>query len=311
MSSYKYYTKYILHKDDLIIQHFLWQIENKYIVFDEDNILMVKQHDPAYPTYVYNAIGIANYGLIRYTDLIENTNKLTSKVDSRTAINRQVLWLIKNRTDKKDMSLWYFNYPFKSHGCKPPWKSGMAQGLILSLLLRMHHLTKNEEYTELAERVANSMRTPTDEGGFLYIDNDDNYWYQEYMGNCGYVLNGFIFALWGIYDYYLYSEDEEYKMIFDKCIDTLKNNLKKYDLRMGLLKWTIYDLKDKNPVDLGYHRLHVSLLKDLYGITNKKFLLTYANHWERYIKQPNLLLVNMSRRPLALLKILRSGFHER
>jgi hypothetical protein len=165
------------------------------------------------------------------------------------------------------MSFWHHNYPVTECDCKPPWKSALSQGLILSLLVRTYHLTKKEEISELAERVAISMKTPVHEGGFLYINGNGDYWFQEYMGNCGYVLNGFIFAMWGVYDYYLYSNDQVYKMIFDECINTLRNNLKYYDWRMGTAKWTVYDLKDKNPVELEYHKMHIRLLKNLYMIS--------------------------------------------
>jgi hypothetical protein len=269
------------------------------IAFDENHAVMTKQDDPNYPNYMHNPTGVANYGLIRYNDLIDNANRLDSKADSRVAIDKQVRWLIKNRVDEKDMSFWHFNFPVPAHGCKPPWKSGMAQGLILSLLLRVYHLTKSEEVSELAERVAVSMKTPCSENGFLYINNRGDYWYQEYMGNCGYVLNGFVYAMWGVYDYYLYSNDEECKMIFDRCITTLRNNLKQYDWRMGIAKWSIYDLEDRNPVDLFYHKLHISLLKDLYIITKEKSLLTYANRWESYVNQPNMLLVSLTKHARA------------
>jgi len=279
------------------------------MVFDDNDVPMIKQVDPNYPLYVYTPTGVAIYGLIRYNDMIENTNKLSSKVASSVAIDSQVQWLVRNRMDKGDMSFWHYNYPALEHGCNPPWRSAMGQGLILSFLLRVYHLTKNEDFSGLAARVANSMKTPTSEGGFLHIDVNGDCWYQEYMGNCGYVLNGFIYAMWGVYDYYLYSSDEEYKMIFHRCIDTLKKNLKRYNWRMSIAKWTVYDLKDRNPVTLGYQKLHVSLLEDLYTITKEEFLLCYANIWKSYINQPNMLLVSIGRHTraqiLELLKLLR------
>lgn len=265
-----------------------------------------KKSGIGYPTYIYNPVGIAEYGLLLYNDLIENANHLSLKVDKRVAFNKQIFWLIKNRTDKENMSFWHHNYPVTECDCKPPWKSALSQGLILSLLVRTYHFTKKEEVSELAERVAISMKTPAFEGGFLYMNGNGDYWFQEYMGNCGYVLNGFIFALWGVYDYYLYSNDQVYKMIFDKCINTLRNNLKYYDWRMGIAKWTVYDLKDKNPVELGYHKMHIRLLKNLYMITEEKFLLDYANLWESYIKQPNMLLVSVGRHARAqVLKVIK------
>lgn len=318
VSHHRYYDKYALFPN-ITSEGYLEHIKNKHTVFDSEGIPMGKAPNGKksgidYPTYMYNPVGIAEYGLLLYNDLIENTNHLSLKVDKRAAFNKQILWLIKNRTDKENMSLWYHNYPVTDHGCKPPWKSALSQGLILSLLVRAYYLTKREEISELAEKVANSMKTPAFEGGFLYINSNGDYWFQEYMGNCGYVLNGFIFAMWGVYDYYLYSNDQVYKMIFDKCINTLRNNLKYYDWRMGIAKWTVYDLKDKNPVELVYQKMHVRLLKNLYMITGEKFLLDYANLWESYIKQPNMLLVSVGRHAraqvLKVIKRLKIGFHD-
>ena len=313
-SLYGYYDKYILFKDQMV-NDYLFHIKNKVIAFDKNGIPLGM--DPRnkgvgrdYSTYVYNPVGVANHGLFLYNDLIENTDRLALGVDKSAAFASQVRWLIKNRTDKENMSFWYHNYPVVELDCRSPWKSALTQGLALSLLLRAYHLVKSEEVSKLAERVANSMKTSTREGGFLYIDENGDYWYQEYMGNFGYVLNGFIFAMWGVYDYYLYSNDKEYKVIFDKCLDTLRKNLRRYDWRMGIAKWTVYDLKNRNPVTLGYQKLHVSLLKDLYMITQEEFLLDYANRWESYITQPNMLLVSIARHTraqiLALLKVLRA-----
>jgi len=307
---YRYYDKYALFQNKTI-EDYLGHIKNEQIAFDNEGILMGKapngkKSNVAYPTYVHNPVGIAEYGLVLYNDLIENANRSSLKADNRAALDKQISWLIKNKTDKENMSLWYHNYPVVEHDCKPPWKSGLSQGLILSLLVRAYHLTEKEEISMLAERVANSMKMPVFEGGFLYINGNGDYWFQEYMGNCGYVLNGFIFAMWGVYDYYLYSNDQMYKTIFDKCIDTLKRNLRYYDWRIGIAKWTVYDLKDKNPVGLDYHRMHIRLLKSLYMISEEKFLLNYANLWESYIKQPNILLVNIGRHARAqVLKLIK------
>jgi hypothetical protein len=88
--------------------------------------------------------------------------------------------------------------------------------------------------------------------------------------------------------------------------------LGKYDWRIGISKWTVYDLKDRNPVDLFYHKLHISLLRDLYTITKEEFLIVYADRWESYIRQPNMLLVSLTKHTraqvLALLKILGKDF---
>jgi hypothetical protein len=312
-SVYRYYDKYILFKDGMANDYLVY-IKNRGIVFDENGIPMGmrprgRRAGQDVSTYVYNPVAVANHGLFLYNDLIEHTDRLALGVDKSAAFTNQIRWLIESRTDKENMSFWYHNYPVVELDCRPPWKSALTQGLALSLLLRAYHLAESEEVSKVAERVANSMRTSTRDGGFLYIDEKGDYWYQEYMGNFGYVLNGFIFAMWGVYDYYLFSKDERYKVIFDKCVDTLRRNLRRYDWRMGIAKWTVYDLKDRNPATLTYQKLHVSLLKDLYAITRQKFLSDCANRWEGYIQQPNVLLVSLGRHAraqvLELFKVMR------
>ena len=54
------------------------------------------------------------------------------------------------------------------------------------------------------------------------------------------ILNGFIWALWGIYDYWLLSSDKNIKILFDKYCDTLSNNIDRYDIGY----WSLYELSN-------------------------------------------------------------------
>ncbi len=54
------------------------------------------------------------------------------------------------------------------------------------------------------------------------------------------VLNGFIFALFGLYDFYKLTHSEVALDLFNEGIETLKANLKRYDLGY----WSRYDLTE-------------------------------------------------------------------
>ena len=63
------------------------------------------------------------------------------------------------------------------------------------------------------------------EQGVTYTDENKKHldWKNIYNENePTHILNGFIWALWGIYDYWLLSSDKNIKILFDKYCDTFK-----------------------------------------------------------------------------------------
>lgn len=64
------------------------------------------------------------------------------------------------------------------------------------------------------------------------MDTEDGWWYEEYAdpgGRNPRVLNGMIFALEGIYDFWLITGDDMARMIFEKGILALRAELPRYD----------------------------------------------------------------------------------
>jgi hypothetical protein len=96
------------------------------------------------------------------------------------------------------------------------------------------------------------------------------------------ILNGFIWALWGIYDYWLLTKNYKVKKLFDDYIQTLLGNINKYDIG----HWSLYEisnLKIKMRASLFYHKLHIVQLKILYKMTNKTEFNNFSNKWEDYL----------------------------
>ena len=122
-------------------------------------------------------------------------------------------------------------------------------------------------------------------GGVKYIDEDGYMWFEEViMKPATHILNGFIWALWGIHDYWLETKDVIAKDLFNKGVKTLKKNLYRYDNGF----WSTYDLtKTKFPgiASWYYHNLHIAQLKIMYKLTNEKIFLEYAEKWEKYQKK--------------------------
>jgi heparosan-N-sulfate-glucuronate 5-epimerase len=83
-----------------------------------------------------------------------------------------------------------------------------------------------------------------------------------------------LFALIGVYEYYEYTDDTDAKLIFDKGVNSVKENLAKYDGGNGHSYYDIFH----NPPDK-YHLIHVDLLNRLYDITHEEIFKEYSEKW--------------------------------
>ena len=102
--------------------------------------------------------------------------------------------------------------------------------------------------------------------------------FQEYVSKYNLsVLNGWIFSIFGLYDFTLINNDKKYTEILNTSINSLTKLLKKYDRRI----WSNYDLKG-TIASPSYHDLHIMQLKLLYDLFEKKEFKYYADKWERY-----------------------------
>ena len=95
----------------------------------------------------------------------------------------------------------HFDWPYRQM-LKAPWYSGLAQGNGLSLLVRAAQATGDSAFAdERASRVSVVPASVSD-GGVLVEDDRGHVWIEEYLVDPpSHILNGFIWALWGVYDY--------------------------------------------------------------------------------------------------------------
>ena len=122
-------------------------------------------------------------------------------------------------------------------------------------------------------------------------DENNNLWFEEYPSKePSYVLNGFVYCLFGLYDLYRITRKEEIKKEIDECIITLKNNLHKFDAGY----WSYYDLLKKELVKYYYQKnVHPLQLEALYKLTNEEILNFYKTKWEKTLTPLNFLFVQL------------------
>lgn len=227
----------------------------------------------------YNPIAIAQYGLGNF-NLYKQTGDKTFK--EKTLI--QANWLVENLIkNDKGIPVWMHNFDWNYvEKLKAPWYSGLAQGQGISLLVRVFKLTGDKKYIDTAEDALISLKTEVVEGGVIYTDEKGNMWIEEYLVTPpSHVLNGFIWALFGVYDYFLLYREKNIRELFDGFVETLIKNLNQYDIGY----WSLYDLSNnglKNIASHFYHQLHIVQLNIMYYLTGIDIFEKYANKWNSY-----------------------------
>lgn len=163
-----------------------------------------------------------------------------------------------------------------------PWLSALSQGQALSVLARAYQETQDEKYREAGEKALRAFSVPQAEGGVLaQLDGGD--FFEEYPSTTpSYVLNGFIFALWGLWEFHLASGNAEAKGLYEKGLQTLKACVARFDL--GWLRWSLYDLYPFQVPDIAsifYHKLHIEQLKAMARLSGEEGFAALASRWER------------------------------
>ncbi len=165
------------------------------------------------------------------------------------------------------------------------WPSAYAQGHGLSVLCRAFQSTRDSSYLAAAEKVLNSYNLDYRAGGILDVDSAGGYWYLEYPADPpAYVLNGFIYGLFGIYDYWRLTGSPKALRYFERGVATLAKNLHRYDKGY----WSAYDLLYKQYcAGYNYHRnFHIPQLNVLYQLTGNPAFHEYEEKFRKYLGEP-------------------------
>ena len=156
----------------------------------------------------------------------------------------------------------------------------MAQGEAASVLIRAYIETKDEKYLQAAKKAIDFMLTPLHEGGTSVYDGDDLL-FAEYT-HLPVVLNGWIFAWWGLFDYVLAVGD---KGAYNERLQQSCQSIVKYLPKFKNSYWSKYDLGDiiTSPF---YHNLHIAQMQAMYRLTGERTFDEYAKLWKKQLDNP-------------------------
>ena len=229
-------------------------------------------------------------------------------------------WLVEN-LEKNDRGQWVWQHKFDweyFRTLRAPWYSGLAQGMGLSLLVRIGGETGGEKYFEAADRAFETLSVRLDAGGTLHVDERGDWWIEEYITDPPtHILNGFMWALWGVRDYARMRNAEcgmrkgeretrskesgtnktpqelwdtgvgnvergtRSAELWEKGVKTLENSLERFDCGY----WSLYDLSPvamRNVASPFYHKLHIVQLDVMHRLTGRAVFKDFKDRWQGY-----------------------------
>ena len=227
----------------------------------------------------YSIVYIIQYALIHHELLQQKLHVEKNKEIIIKCLN----WLDKKMEPFKDSVVWRSERNIQ-YDIPAGWISAMDQGQAISLYLRAYQLLGNEKYKETAEKAFAFFKYDYKDGGSKRTDENGCVWLEEYpTEKPSYVLNGFIYAMFGALDLYRVTKNTEALLLWNSCVNTLDTNLHKYDVWY----WSVYDQLKKQLVSYYYQKnVHIPLMEIMYELTGNQKFNFYANKWKKNLNSP-------------------------
>lgn len=176
-----------------------------------------------------------------------------------------------------------YRFDFRLHGKKDqvmqaPWYSGMAQGQALSLFLRLHEWTGRDAYREAADGLMKSLHPQRGAGepSVARLDCEGYYWIEEYPREVSTkTLNGFVFGIYGVYEYWRATGDAEAERLVRASLATLKRYLPEYRVPDSP---SYYCLKHRVQYTR-YHSVHIAQLWYLHRLSGDPYFDEMADQF--------------------------------
>jgi len=197
-------------------------------------------------------------------------------------------WFINFQDDSGGWKVYVKRVIRKGMEASPGWYSAMGQGQAISLLSRVYLHTKDEKYLNAAMKATIVFHRMSSDHG-VKADLFGSPWYEEYPTTPpSFVLNGFIFSLFGLYDLWKIGGDirgANAQKLFLDGFQTLEKMIPLYDNGHG----TFYDLRhisipgiSPNRARWQYHKVHLEQLNALISIKESEILTDVLKRWVGY-----------------------------
>ncbi len=246
----------------------------------DDNGIAEYQH---YETgeKLYHPIYVAQHAMALIRDYQQTGNQVSLDLAAKNA-----QFLVDTRVERD--GAWFFQYEFDwtyvDRTLISPWWSGMAQGESLTLFSLLSQLQPdNPQWREAAEKVFKSfaVRGSGNEHPWVTVVIDGELWFEEYAGSQPplQVLNGQVFAIFGLWEYWLISGDPLAARYIDGGASTVLTIMPRIRNAGGVSRYCAQlDYCESDAWLNGtYHPIHIQQLRALNRITGDERFSAWAD----------------------------------
>lgn len=252
--------------------------------YDADGIIYMQRRFIEGRKKVYVPVRVMQHALRFYNEWL-----LQHESSKKELFTKYAKWLLNHVTETEKAGFWLHNERMYLAGYRfdKPWIGCMDQGFGLSVLLRYYSVINDQKrkkrILEVMQKILTTFGTSVEKGGVR--DETAGIWFEEFgASKRSHVLNGFIYALIGLFEYYRFLKSKEAKHYFDEGIATLRAYLPKFELDLGIMRWSRYDLGKIIFAGNNYHtKVHIPQLRILYDLTGELEFLDTAERWLSYV----------------------------
>ena len=249
---------------------------------DMSSFLMLSQStlDPAGVPYQVSPAGydprlIAHYALAHWNQYLATNNEEHCNV-----FLTQAYWLVEHAEHiDEDASGWPISFHHPDVLARGPCLSASAQGSGISVLMRAYQLTHEEAFRELISRVVRTFERDILDGGVSAPVGADGIFFEDVaVYPATHMLSGFIFALFGLYDYVALTGNVQIEKLISHRLVTMHDLLNEFDLGF----WTCIDLLHRRLASPSHLALQTMLLEALARRSDCNHCSRLVSRWKGY-----------------------------
>ncbi len=228
----------------------------------------------------YHPTTIAQYALAHWNQYLATTDE-----KHREAFLAQATWLFEHETHIGEGAAgWPNSSPRPDFQTRGPWLSALAQGSGLAVLVRAYQLTHDGALLEAAHRVVRTFERDILDGGVSTPIGENGIFFEEVaVYPAAHILSGFIFALFGLYDYVALIKDIKIEELIARSLGTMHRLLEEFDAGF----WTYSDLLHRRFASPSELALQAMLLEALAKYSGCAHCSKLASLWKSYQRRWN------------------------
>ncbi len=258
------------------------QVDDSEFILDENGVYMVNMSkvkslrtsntNVYYPSSIGQMVLVHRIRYERFKDEIDLKRMMDNANWFADNLNKEGCWLFTNDVHYS-----------KGKTLKAPFCSAMGQGLAFSALVSAFYFSGDDSYLKTALK---GLPPFNQDNPFTVVGHlaDGSPFYEELGAKQDsiHILNGYIFALLGLYDLTKATGSVEAKELYEAGLDTLRQHIGRFDSG----NWSYYSLDPQSNIynhwryaSPSYQRLHTMQLKVMAQITQEEvFEKAYQTH---------------------------------